>query len=318
MIRWIFKYLVLIFVFCAVAGLSTYFTLSFFIQSEDTVLVPDLTGKNAVAALETLSALELNTRVGAKQYSTEVPEYHVIAQKPAPGRSIKVNREVSLVISRGPSTVTVPDVENQELEQARMTLEQKGLTAGTVTRVYDANTPRRRIMVQHPAPEDGVRRNSPVNLLVSAGSRPKAYMMPDLRGKFLDEAMLSIESHQISLEELKSVHDPSKPENKVTGQAPPPGYRVEAGAPVRLIINRRPGSRQAGRDEKKPLFSHRLAPGFLKQRVRLEMSGFGAHIILHEGLMDPGAVIWAIVPEHTEAAVFLYVNGQLVESQIYN
>ena len=44
-------------VFLVVAGISAYLTLTLIIKSEDTVIVPDLEGKDVVYALELLTEL---------------------------------------------------------------------------------------------------------------------------------------------------------------------------------------------------------------------------------------------------------------------
>jgi len=49
--------------FLLVAGASAYLTLTYIIKSEDTVIVPDLVGKDVVSALELLTDLQLNTKV---------------------------------------------------------------------------------------------------------------------------------------------------------------------------------------------------------------------------------------------------------------
>ncbi len=50
-------------VFLVVAGASAYLTLTFIIKSEDTVIVPDLVGKDVVTALEVdRSAIEYKSK----------------------------------------------------------------------------------------------------------------------------------------------------------------------------------------------------------------------------------------------------------------
>ena len=46
-------------VFLIIAGASAYLTLTFIIKSEDTVIVPDLVGKDVVTALERLTDLKV-------------------------------------------------------------------------------------------------------------------------------------------------------------------------------------------------------------------------------------------------------------------
>ncbi|MFP4453559.1 MAG: PASTA domain-containing protein, partial [Desulfobacterales bacterium] len=110
MIRVLLKYGAAVAIFCIIAGLSAFFTLSFVIKSEDTVKVPELEGKNTVEALEILTELGLNTKVRGSEYSDIVSKNHIIKQNPAPGETIKKNRDVTLVISKGQEAVTVPDL----------------------------------------------------------------------------------------------------------------------------------------------------------------------------------------------------------------
>ena len=63
MIAKILKIAALITAFLLVAGASAYLTLTFIMKSEDTVIVPDLVGKDVVSALELLTDLQLNTKV---------------------------------------------------------------------------------------------------------------------------------------------------------------------------------------------------------------------------------------------------------------
>ena len=61
-----------------IAGVSAYLTLTLIIKSEDTVVVPELVGKNVVNVLELLTNLGLNTKIKGSEYSAEVPKNHII------------------------------------------------------------------------------------------------------------------------------------------------------------------------------------------------------------------------------------------------
>jgi len=85
MIFRVIKWLTLVLLFVTVAGVSAYFTLTYLIKSEDTVVVPDLVGKDAVFALKILSDLSLNTKVREFAYNSKIPADHVIYQEPEAG-----------------------------------------------------------------------------------------------------------------------------------------------------------------------------------------------------------------------------------------
>ncbi|MFW6010909.1 MAG: PASTA domain-containing protein [Desulfosalsimonas sp.] len=318
MIRTLLKYTAAFLIFAIVAGLSAFFTLSFVIKSEDTVKVPELEGKNTVEALEILTDLGLNAKIRGSEYSDEIPEDHIIKQTPSSGEVIKKNRNVALIISKGPEVVTVPDIRGQKRDRAEIILEKNGLAPGHISRSTSAEFAEDMVIAQHPEPQEKVSHTTPVNLLISKGSAPKSFKMPELEGCFLDEAMMLIDSHSIKLEEIKAVHNPDKPENMVTAQAPPAGYMVTEDSGIRLLVNRLPGKHKKTNGEGRTLFSYRVPAGFLKQHVRLEINMFGTRISLYDKLVEPGTLIWAVIPEKAGGAAFLYLNQELVKSEIFD
>jgi len=87
--------------------------------------VPDLTGTNATAAARQLSALGLAVDATQQQNSDTVAKGLVVSQSPRGGTAFRGD-PVTLVVSKGPVLVTVPDVIGQQLPQARAALEAAG------------------------------------------------------------------------------------------------------------------------------------------------------------------------------------------------
>jgi len=87
--------------------------------------VPDLTGKDATNAARQLSNLGLKVDATKQQNSDTVAKGRVISQSPRDGTAFRGD-PVTLVVSKGPVLVTVPDVVGQQLEQARGALEAQG------------------------------------------------------------------------------------------------------------------------------------------------------------------------------------------------
>jgi beta-lactam-binding protein with PASTA domain len=85
MISRVLKIAILFFVFILVVGASAYLTLTMIIKSEDTVVVPDLAGKNIVYALELLTNLGLNTKIEGSEYSAEMNKKYFIFQEQETG-----------------------------------------------------------------------------------------------------------------------------------------------------------------------------------------------------------------------------------------
>lgn len=89
--------------------------------------VPTLTGKGASAAKSSIEALGLIASP-TEAYSDTVPEGQVISQQTREGSTVYRGDSVSYTVSKGPETVTVPDVVGLQRQEARNKLEGAGLT----------------------------------------------------------------------------------------------------------------------------------------------------------------------------------------------
>ncbi len=92
--------------------------------------VPDVTGRPAAEAVDAIEQAGLVAQVG-EAYSGEVEKGRVISQNPADGTLFRSD-PVSVVVSLGPETVQVPDVEGDDADDAKAALEAAGLTVRTV------------------------------------------------------------------------------------------------------------------------------------------------------------------------------------------
>jgi beta-lactam-binding protein with PASTA domain len=307
--------------FILIAGISAYLSLTLIIKSENTVIVPELVGKDVVYALEFLTDLELNTKVKGSEYSADIPKNHVIYQDPEAGTEIKKGRDVRIVISKGPKTIFIPNLVALSSQQARLILEENGVCVGELSKTYSEAVENGHIMAQYPPAGTMIGRGACADLLVSLGSRPRASKMPDLRGFSLDEAMLSIEKMNLIIGEIKSADEKNQPRDIIVGQNPLSGYRVLAGSPVDLVINRK--SKKSARAEfyeqkYDSLFQYRISNGFLKRRIRIRLNSDGITSDLFDDFVKPGEEIWLIIPRDTDSTVFLYVDNNLVKTESYD
>ncbi len=209
------KIAILFFVFILVVGASAYLTLTMIVKSEDTVIVPDLAGKNIVYVLELLTDLGLNTKVDGSEYSADMPKNNVIFQDPEPGSEIKKGRDVRIIISKGPKSILMPNLEKLPVQQARIILEENSLCQGQISSTYNNRIKKDSVISQVPSAGTMITRNECVNLLVSIGIRPPAYKMPDLEGRSLDGAIPLIESSNLILGKIKSVFYKDQPLNTI-------------------------------------------------------------------------------------------------------
>ncbi len=124
--------------------------------------VPDFTGARADRAEQRLEELGFEVEV-TEEFSTSVPDDIVISQAPDSGTLFKGD-EVTLVVSKGPETVAVPQVVPQPLAQARKALEALGLTVKVVRSPLYVGA--ERVGGMQPSAGTQVRRGSTVTLWI--------------------------------------------------------------------------------------------------------------------------------------------------------
>lgn len=314
------KIAILFIVFLMVAGASAYLTLTFIIKSEDTVIVPNLVGKDVVTALGLLTDLQLNTKVNGSEYSRQFPKNHVTYQEPDPGSEIKKDRDIRIIISKGPKNILMPNLISLSERQARMIMEENGISQGHLTHTYFKAVEKDHIIVQVPSAGTMITRRVSVDLLVSMGPRPFAYEMPELAGLSLDKAVLMIEKANLTVGEIRSHFEKHKPRNVIVRQEPPAGYRIRENSTVSLVINRLPG-KTVGAHLHHPLYGsllqHRVKNGFLKKRVRVELQSEDKTADIFDDYIKPGEEIWILVPRDQDATAFVFEDDKLVKTLMY-
>lgn len=125
------------------------------------VAVPDVVGDPEAGALADLRAAGLVVTI-TRQETLSVPAGQVISQTPAPGKRAAKGSKASLVISKSPPPVRVPDLRCMTQRQAADALGQAGFRAsfsGKGKRVVD----------QSPAPSDTAPRGSTITVYMGFG-----------------------------------------------------------------------------------------------------------------------------------------------------
>ena len=320
MISKILKIAALCTAFLLVAGASAYLTLTYIIKSEDTVIVPDLVGKDVVSALELLTDLQLNTKVSGSEYSPQFPKNHVTFQEPEAGSEIKKDRDVRIMISKGTRHILMPNLIALSEQQARMIMDENGISRGHLSQTFNPVIAKDQIMAQVPAPGAMIPRGASVDILVSMGARVANLKMPDLSGLTLDEAVFKVEKTNLAVGAIQSQFIKQKPRNIVIRQEPLAGYRVLESSPVHFVINRPPGKSTMGNFHR-PLYGsllqHDIKSGFLKRKVRIELEHPNRTAEIFDDYVKPGEQIWILVPRDQDAAVFIFEDDELVKTHLY-
>ena len=134
-----------------------------------TVTVPSVTGQPQDTAVATLVAARLLVGTIGTQPDPSLPAGRVISQTPLGETSTLEFTVVTLVVSTGPGTVSVPNVVGLEEAAARAAIATATLTVGVVSTAPSDTVPAGRVMSQDPLAGTKVLTGSAVGFVVSTG-----------------------------------------------------------------------------------------------------------------------------------------------------
>ena len=199
--------------------------------------IPRVVGMNFDAAAKALEEAGFHALKGDTRFHKTTPEGTVLEQDPPAGSVQKRGAEVTLAISAGQSTATVPEVTGSTQQQAQIAIETAGFTFGSVSQ-QTSDQPRGAVIATNPAAGTTIELPATVSITLSQG--PSAVQIPDLTGRTLADARSTLEQLGLRLGAISRDTSSLMVENTVLGQAPPPGATVSAGASVNLRISRFP------------------------------------------------------------------------------
>ncbi|HEY4741177.1 MAG TPA: PASTA domain-containing protein [Candidatus Acidoferrales bacterium] len=231
-IQWFGRLALMIFILASAAFLSAITAMRFAVQGRE-VVMPDVSGKNISDAQMALRSRGIGIKVEDRIYSPQ-PVDAVVRQSPPAGTRVKVGQWAHVALSLGPQEATIPNLVMKSIRASRIELLRSRLQLGEVSNGYFPDVPPDTALMQQPAAGTKDGQSSRVDLLVSLGERPAAYVMPDLLGLPLAEAESRITTSGLKLEKLNVAPYSNLAAGLVAGQMPAPGSRVEAGADIEL------------------------------------------------------------------------------------
>jgi N-acetylmuramoyl-L-alanine amidase len=132
------------------------------------VSVPNVTQLDVAVARSRLGEQGLYLTRGDRRFSPSVPLDGVIDQSPAPGTEVSRGTYVTVILSAGSESFPMPDVVGVPLQNARETLQAKGLSVDT--EVVASSRPKNTVVSSNPAAGVTVSSSDKVRLAVSSGS----------------------------------------------------------------------------------------------------------------------------------------------------
>lgn len=197
--------------------------------------VPGVLSLKQADAEHKLAKAGLDSKV-KRDFSLTVPRGSVISTDPAPGRRVRGNGSVTLVVSKGPQHVRVPDVHGRDLATARKEIAAAGLAPGTVAKAFSDSVPSGQVISTDPAGAADSSPGTPVAITVSRGAPVD---VPDVIGDSVTDAQQKLEQAglKVVLAQDKVFSDEAD-KDTVALETPDRGSQVGTGDSVTITVSK--------------------------------------------------------------------------------
>jgi len=207
------------------------------IKERETVEMPELIGVNIEEAKKILADRGLQVTKTDHQFCITQKEDNVINQTPKPGQMVKVDRNITLIVSKGEEKVKMPYLIGQPLRLAKVELMNKGLKAGETSYEFSTLYGNDTIVEQSIKPNGMVAYGSVIDFVISKGSENQV-KVPQLINITLEEAKEILIESGLVLGDIKIIINETFLPNTVINQQPAAGELAEQGAAVNITISK--------------------------------------------------------------------------------
>ena len=205
------------------------------IYKNNVLTAPDLVGQSLDKALIILTAQNLNVRIIAHKDEPDLAEGTILSQTPAPGKAIKENQALYLVIAQKPIPLQIPDLHNKVAQEASQLVENQSLQPKIFS--LPADDSRAECIAQFPLP--GMAPVDNTVIIYTAQPFTKPVIMPNLKNKSVDEVISFLNLNKINPTILHAQQMPPGHqchECRILDQRPLPGSLVTFSADKPLSV----------------------------------------------------------------------------------
>lgn len=199
------------------------------------VSVPSVIGKTEEEAKTTLNSLGLGYKA-TYQPSNTIPEGTVISQGTSSGTKVAKNTTITLSISSGPESSSVPNVVGQDQVGASSLLESAGFKV-SVKQSYSDSVEQGKVISQSPSGSTTVSPGSTVTITVSQGKETKMVTVPNVVGMNSTDAQNTLTSLGLNYS-IVETKDTNVEKGKVISTSPSAGQPVKEGSSVKIYVSK--------------------------------------------------------------------------------
>jgi eukaryotic-like serine/threonine-protein kinase len=197
--------------------------------------VPTVVGETLQQAKSSIQIANLKVGKIVHQTSTQYAKGQVIDTSPTAGQQPPVGTHVTIFVSSGPPSVQVPDVTNEDLGQAKSTLQSRGFNVNTISQT-SSTAAQGTVLSQDPAGGKSAATGATVTLVVAKA--PPTLAVPNVVGKTRGaaEAALGASGFPATVQP-QTVNDPTQ-NNVVLSQTPAASSQAKKNTNVTIVVGK--------------------------------------------------------------------------------
>jgi len=214
---------------CFIVG----YAFCYFLVHKSEIIVPSTLGKNIQEAAGILSSKNLGMRILAEREDALLPEGLVLDQIPKPGRTIRPNQHVFVLVSKRNSNKIAPDLCNKKIGEISEWARKNKIDLKIIN--VSSPHPKETCFAQSPNPGCKVSRKKVIVYI--SGGRKTFHIMPKLVGLQLDETKSLLKSVNAEVDVVKSNAPAAEDSNgKILDQKPMAGSIVDISKPLYVQV----------------------------------------------------------------------------------
>lgn len=281
--------------------------------SNSTVDVPNVVGKQLSVATRLLE--ERHLRVSSSEVTnSDVPAGQVISQSPEPGESVKEQRMVHLVVSKGAGDITIPDLQGMSFDQAREKLKALGLSIGKISYENDPSKDDGVVLSQGLQAGGKASKGATIDITINQ-TKTTTVEIPNIVGMTIKEAKEALGNLGLSIGKISGSNEDSA---IVTAVSPAPGSSVKRDESITLVGQLKDGKKDGANAKQgttKGVVDVTVPNGRASQHVKLVVIDDDGGRVVYDGTNAPGDRIVKSVSGSGNVRVQIYLNNALVQEQ---
>jgi len=232
------RYLAVLFTY----GVMCIFIISFLIlpiltKKGNEIYLPDVRNYNILKAEKILKDMNFNIEIIKSSYNRNHPPNDVISMLPRAYTKVKKGRTIKLKISGEKDIIILEDFKNLSLRNTKLSLDRNNLIIDTLIYEYSNFIKKDVIIAQYPIYKTKMKTFDKITLIVSLGTPPDYYIVPDLVNVNFKRAKDVISKSGLKIGKIKYEYSTNFLNNTILEQNLTAGMKLSFPHNIDLIIS---------------------------------------------------------------------------------